>query len=107
MVLPSGSKIQLFDFDDLDFGDLDLEDLGKAARDAVDSFNGEEEPSDEVLGELENEQESLLSSDSLAPVMDFSSMKVAELKSELKTRGLPVSGKKAELVARLEEYEEQ
>ena len=38
-------------------------------------------------------------------MMDFKSLKVAELKEELKKRGLAVSGKKAELVSRLEEYE--
>lgn len=34
--------------------------------------------------------------------VDFSKMKVTELKKELESRGLDTSGKKAELVARLE-----
>ena len=33
--------------------------------------------------------------------MDYSKLKVAELKEELQKRSLPVSGKKEELVARL------
>ena len=36
---------------------------------------------------------------------DFYSMTVAQLKEQLKERGLPVSGKKAELIARLREGE--
>lgn len=34
--------------------------------------------------------------------MDIDSMKVTELKAELKKRGLPMTGLRAELVARLE-----
>lgn len=37
-------------------------------------------------------------------VIDLHSMKVTELKAELKSRGLPVSGAKAELIERLENY---
>jgi hypothetical protein len=35
--------------------------------------------------------------------VDFSSMTIAQLKDELRSRGLPVKGKKADLIARLEE----
>ena len=37
-----------------------------------------------------------------ADAPDYASMTVAELKDELKAKGLPVSGKKAELVERLQ-----
>merc|ERR1712168_356593 len=40
-------------------------------------------------------------------MIDFSSKTVAELKAECKSRGLPVSGKKQELIDRLEESQEQ
>merc|ERR1712142_254301 len=39
-----------------------------------------------------------------AEVIDLSSKTVAELKAECKERNLPVSGKKSELISRLEEY---
>lgn len=38
---------------------------------------------------------------------DWSALKVVQLKEELKKRGLSVSGKKADMVARLEEYSEE
>jgi len=38
-----------------------------------------------------------------APSADYDSMKVAELKELLKAAGKPVSGKKADLIARLNE----
>merc|ERR1712018_739496 len=37
-------------------------------------------------------------------IIDLHSMKVVELKQELKSRGLTVSGTKAELIDRLEKY---
>jgi len=90
---------------DLDFSDLDMEELGRAAREAVARFEAEDEPSDEMLWQLENEQEELLASPPSTAVVaakaDFASMKVLELKKELKMRGLPVSGKKVDLIERL------
>jgi hypothetical protein len=89
-----------FDENNLDFSDLDMEEIGRAAREAVAMFDGEDEPSDEVLWQLENEQEELLPPP-LPSKTDFASMKVTELKEELRIRGLPVGGKKADLIERL------
>lgn len=38
---------------------------------------------------------------------EYEALKVAELKEQLRERGLTVSGKKAELIARLQEHDEQ
>ena len=38
---------------------------------------------------------------------EYEALKVAELKEQLRERGLTVSGKKAELIARLQENDEQ
>ena len=43
----------------------------------------------------------------MAASPDYAKMKVAELKDELKKRGAPVGGNKAQLVARLKEIYEQ
>jgi UDP-3-O-[3-hydroxymyristoyl] glucosamine N-acyltransferase len=91
-----------FDENNLDFSDLDMEAIGRAAREAVEMFDDEDEPSDEVLWQLENEQEELLPPPSPSPSKtDFASMKVTELKEELRIRGLPIGGKKADLIERL------
>jgi hypothetical protein len=68
--------------------EITLDELGKQARAAVFA----DEPSDEVLMQLESEEANA----------DYGSMNVAQLKDELKSRGLRVSGKKAELIERLQ-----
>ena len=55
--------------------------------------------SDETVPEELSEEKS---ADDVTSV-DFSSMTIAQLKEELRARGLPLNGKKAELIARLEE----
>jgi SAP domain len=105
----------LDDFD-FNFDELDLESLGKAAREAVLLFENDDEPSDEALWAIENEidQEgpiSLSAEDlnlteeplpSAIPTIDYASMAVSQLKEELNRRGLRVTGKKLELIARLQ-----
>ena len=126
---------------DLEFDDIDVEALGRAAREAVESFEtqqreAEEDRSDEKqqwtesMVEEDDEfdfdgDEDLFSAESLDAARaaveasldtgadegtaeklvskDWSSFKVAELKQELKKRGLKTSGKKADLVSLLEE----
>ena len=62
----------------------------------------DEEPTAEMLAELENEMEmNGAFADNSSP--DFTGMTVAQLKQECKSRGLKVSGKKAELIERLQE----
>ena len=95
------------DDDLLDIDDFDLEELGRQARAAVelaDSAVLVDEPSDEALKQLESEESILLqmSEPVEAKAIDYSSMTVTQLKDELRSRGLKVSGKKAELIERLE-----
>jgi len=98
------------DDNELDIGGMDLEEIGRLAREAAELFNGEE-PSDEVLTMLENEEIELMESmkdtgdvggGSTKAGSDYSSMNMSELKDELRNRGLKVSGKKADLIERLE-----
>jgi hypothetical protein len=56
----------------------------------------EEAPAEEAPAEEAPAEEA-------APSADYDSMKVAELKELLKAAGKPVSGKKADLIARLNE----
>ena len=85
------------------FANIDLNALGEEARAAVDA-QFMEEPTDDVLQELENELENELLVDEPTPAekKDYSSMTVAQLKVELRDKGLKVSGKKAELIERLQ-----
>ena len=63
------------------------------------------EPSDDGVDDeaIEEEAENAQEQDNDDSEVDYSSLKVAELKELLKASGKPVSGKKADLIARLEE----
>ena len=61
--------------------------------------SSDEEKVEEVPVEDNKDDESTIESDDK---IDYSSMKVAELKELLKEKDLPVSGTKAELIERLE-----
>jgi len=143
------------DDDDFDFGDIDMEALGRMARQAVETFESdeniayeaildqkrewansmsEEDEDDEDDVDFEDEDDMFsaadlgelaaaaraaveasdnnnfplddyVSEDVVAEqvVVDWSKLKVIELKSELKKRGLKTTGKKADLVATLEQ----
>ncbi len=85
-------------------GDDDADDA--EAEDAP----AEEAPAEEAPAEAEAEEEAPAEEEASAEeeaepegdAPDYASMTVAELKDELKAKGLPVSGKKAELVERLQ-----
>lgn len=94
------------DVDEFNLGEIDMDQLSKAARDAELMFEDDDEPSDEALRAIENELESELSSSTSkqnATPSDYESMAVSQLKNELKKRSLRVTGKKIDLIARLKE----
>ena len=78
-----------------------------AADDADDADDSEDEEEDHVATEEASEEEETTEEaegdDPSDDTPDYTSMKVAELKELLKAAGKPVSGKKAELIARLQE----
>ena len=80
-------------------GGDDAEEVEEAEDDVVeDVAEAEEAPVEEEAAEEEAPAEEASSDD-----VDYSSMTVAELKDLLKAAGKPVSGKKAELIERLQE----
>lgn len=89
----------------LDEIDIDLEELGRQAREAVEMFQGnfDEEPTEEMLQELESEMaiNGEFPQESEGGV-DYSKMTVAQLKEECRKRALKVSGRKVELIERIE-----
>jgi hypothetical protein len=108
------------DFDlelDLDFDSIDLKAMGEAARQAADLFNQsgqDDEPSDEDLWAIESmglpdieelSPQAILSDAALASSIAFAKMTVLELKDELRKRGLSVSGKKTDLIERLQAHD--
>jgi len=87
--------------EDYEFEDVDLEALGRAAREAVEAFEIDVEQAEEaVLDERQQWADSVIEEDE--EYKDWSSFKVVELREELKRRGLKTSGKKADLVSLLE-----
>jgi hypothetical protein len=100
------------DESDLDDEEVDMEELGRQARAAVQMFEAQdkaaifeaEEPSDEVLMQLENEGLPLFDEDEddVDSGDNYDSMNIKELKDELRSRGLRLSGKKADLIERLQ-----
>ncbi len=72
--------------------------------DAAEAMEPESEKTEEVVEEVvEAVSEVEETKEEAAEAVDYSSMTVAELKELLKAAGKPVSGKKADLIARLEE----
>jgi hypothetical protein len=69
-------------------------------QDAEEDAPAVEEPAAEAVEEVSETEES---EEGESEAVDYSSMTVAELKELLKAAGKPVSGKKADLISRLEE----
>lgn len=92
----------------------DLDALGAAARAAVEMTGDEYELSDVDLTDDESSFEDLVAAareavEAMGPpvvdpaLRDWSTLTVAQLRNELRDRGLPTTGKKADLVALLQE----
>lgn len=86
----------------------DMEDLGRAARAAVEQYEAQMKQESEFEEKIKHKQqgqavESSSSDSESNDATDFESMKVVELKDELRSRGLKVSGRKAELIERLKQ----
>jgi hypothetical protein len=73
--------------------------------DAAEAMEPESEKSNDVVEAAASEVEETkeVAQEDATESVDHSSMTVAELKELLKAAGKPVSGKKADLIARLEE----
>ena len=82
-------------------GDDDADDADDAEAEEAPA---EEAPAEEAPAEAEAEEEAPAEEEAEpeGDAPDYGSMTVAELKEELKAKGLPVSGKKAELIERLQ-----
>ena len=83
------SDDDLLFMDEDEFEELDMEALGKAAREAVEMFDEEKVSPGQAAHAFEEASAA------------WSSMTVAQLREELKGRGLPTGGKKADLIARI------
>jgi len=92
----------------IELEDFDIEELGRQARAAVEMFKTaggdfDEEPTEEMLAELESEM--AINGEFLEEPkvrIEISEMTVAQLKEECRSRGLKVGGKKSALIERLE-----
>ena len=111
----SETESSSYDMEDLeDLPEGDLEEIARAAREAVALMGEELEDSsdDDEVSYSDFEESAVVSEDvdsqevsSLSVLQDWSKLTVANLKIELKNRGLKAYGRKAELVATLEAYE--
>jgi len=95
-------------YDMIELENAYIEEFGRQARAAVELFQAtsdgfDEEPTEEMLAELESEMaingEYFETS---KPSMEISKMTVVQLKEECRNRGMRVGGRKAELIERLE-----
>lgn len=113
--------------EDFNFDDLDLDALGKAARAAVESFETDMKEANAAKLDQKRRWADSMTTENVGETMDddnvevdhmdeevteaqpyskdWSSMTVAQLREELKSRGLKTNGKKADLIAILQKDE--
>ncbi|GMI26213.1 hypothetical protein TrCOL_g3038 [Triparma columacea] len=89
----------------LDPNNLDVVDDVSEVLEESDSAAEEEEEEEEE--EVEEEEEEVVEESSSEDSVDLTMLKVKELRELLKTKGLNTTGKKAELVERLQQAEEE
>jgi len=81
--------------------EMSMEELGKAARAAVEQY--EREQQEKEIDTMKKKKRK--SSDRTLEGQDYDSLTVVKIKDILRSRGLKVSGKKADLIIRLRENE--
>jgi len=82
--------------------EMTMEELGKAARAAVDQYEREQQ---EKEIDMVKKEKTKSSDRTLEASQDYESLTVVKIKDILRSRGLKVSGKKADLIIRLRENE--
>ena len=88
-----------------------MEEIARAARAAVEMYEAELVQEEEEKLKTKGRRNALkgpeIEKETKSGIVEYSSLTVVKLKDLLRDRGLKVSGRKAELIQRLEEYDEE